>query len=345
MKLLFERSKLHSQINYGELLTSSVKSYVLQDQHVIVLTNQRYYDRFFQKIEQSFPENKIDCYICRNQLYCNNLDELKEVLIFLSQFPPSAKYLLLAFGNEGVVELTGFLQKNILLDADYWVVAPSFSAMFTALSENKIIWQNPYHPVMLQKNLPSQLFLDQTIVQKQNEGKLVDLQSFIQIAVLTDGSLLRELYQVFPTKKNLTTASLTAFISPAVKSYEKNAVPIADFGKLFEKAFYLTENGHLLSAYMKRFLAFLFQLFWNVVTFDLDFPLSAFMQWLKDLGYPLNLPSQFLIGDYLEQLASLQKEVSLSTLTKIGHLGKNHLADEKSLLRAMDYYQRIISEI
>lgn len=43
-----------------------------------------------------------------------------------------------------------------------------------------------------------------------------------------------------------------------ISFYQVDAENLSNYGKLFEQAFYLTENGHLLSASMKKLLGMLF---------------------------------------------------------------------------------------
>ncbi|GAA3024395.1 hypothetical protein [Tetragenococcus solitarius] len=346
MQFTYQRQDLNTQITYGELLKKSIEQLLTTtDRHVIVLTNQRYYDQFFQKIQQAFCHHVVDWYIARNQLYCNHLEEMTEFLQFLGKFSPTEKYVFVAFGNEGVVQLTGFLQKTVLLSGEFWVIPTSLRSFFSALSENRTICNKPYKDLLQQRNLPSYIFLDQSIVFKQSDGKLIDLQMFIQAALVGDYSFLQRLFKNFPTKKQLQTTSFIAFIKEVTQLYESYALSITNYGSIFEKAFYLTENGHVLSSYMKRFLGMLLQLFWNLELNDSSFQIDNFMSWLKRLGYPIEFPKQLLIGEYLENVLRLQGENKLVVLSKIGKIGKSQSADEKTMIKAIDHYQKIISEI
>ena len=75
MQMTYQQAGLATTITYGEILTSSIQPAMYQDKAVIVITNQRYYDHFFEKIQGVFAETTVDWYICRNQLYANTLDE------------------------------------------------------------------------------------------------------------------------------------------------------------------------------------------------------------------------------------------------------------------------------
>lgn len=69
------------------------------------------------------------------------------------------------------------------------------------------------------------------------------------------------------------------------------------------------------------------------------------MLWLKKLGYPLELPRALLVGEYLEQVLSLQEEDHMRVLSDIGKIGNTQEADEKTVINAIERYQKIISEI
>jgi len=136
-----------------------------------------------------------------------------------------------------------------------------------------------------------------------------------------------------------------AFVEHMAGLYETQALTINSYGTIFEKAFYLTENGHLLSAYMKRFLGLLLQLFWNLEINNSIFRIENFMIWLKKLGYPIELPERLLISEYLENVLTLQENQKLTVLSDIGETGAPCFADEKTMIRAMERYQKIISKI
>ena len=90
--------------------------------------------------------------------------------------------------------------------------------------------------------------------------------------------------------------------------YQEEADKFANYGKLFEQAFYLSENGHLLSASMKKLLGMLFQLVWNVEITNMPFQLKNFFIWLKHLNYPIDWPEQLSKTDYLENVLQLAEK-------------------------------------
>ncbi len=96
---------------------------------------------------------------------------------------------------------------------------------------------------------------------------------------------------------------------------------------------------------MKRFLGLLLQLFWNLEINDSTFRVENFMVWLKKLGYPIELPEQLSISEYLENVLTLQEDQKLSVLSEIGETGASCFANEKTMIRAVERYQKIISKI
>ncbi|HIZ53451.1 MAG TPA: hypothetical protein IAA20_05875, partial [Candidatus Enterococcus avicola] len=99
MQIQYRNENLETVITYGEILSTSVQREWLKGKHIVILTNQRYYDRFFEKMEQLFLNHPVDWYIFRNQLYVNTLEEWSSLLAYLDTFSTEADYLFVAFGS------------------------------------------------------------------------------------------------------------------------------------------------------------------------------------------------------------------------------------------------------
>lgn len=346
MEKSYQKDQLTTQIFYGETLNKSINPAASDNLHVIILTNQKYYDRSFEKISQLFKNAyDIDWYVCRNQTYCNNLEELMNLLHFLERFPSNRNYLFCGYGNEGVMQLTGFLAQTTVLPGHYWCLPVSVRSLAKALiTEQAVMKQNSQ--VLLQvKNLPQAVYFDQTLTEAQTEGKLVDLLVFIRIGLVCDYDFLQNLYQNFPNQQLVYRRSFAALITELIDYYAESA-EIETFGQLFEAAFYQTENGHLLSSNMKRLFGILFHLFWSDANDKLHFNLKNFLIWFQRLGYPIYLPKQISLTDYqLQVLAQAQKEAPIFVLAKIGKVGKKTKVTVQSLQQAIEKYQAIIKEI
>ncbi len=102
-------------------------------------------------------------------------------------------------------------------------------------------------------NLPERIVYDQTISERQVDGKQIDFLTFICCGMICDHRFLQNLYKNYPNKKQLTTRPFAGMIEEMIYFYQLEAENLSNYGKLFEQAFYLTENGHLLSASMKNF--------------------------------------------------------------------------------------------
>lgn len=346
MQLDYSKKENTAQIIYGETLSSSINAELFKNKHIIILTNQRYYDRFFEKIHRVFAPQTIDWYICSNLLYGNHLQEFMDVLHFLGKFSPTKEFLFVAFGSEGVIQLTSFLQKTTVLSGTFWVLPTSLQAYAAALVEERYIYKRPTEILLKELNLPEKIFLDQTIIAGQSEGKLVDLQVFIRTGLVCSYPFLRKIFKSFSTKKQLQATSFMAFVEELTDFYRASSKEIEGYGKVFEEAFYLTENGHMLSENMKRFLGMLLHLVWNLQIIESTFHIKNFLIWLKYLGFPVYFPEQISKAEYLENVLILQnKYPDLVILSEIGTIGSTQRISEKELLQAMETYQRIILEI
>lgn len=346
MQMTYQKKQLETQITYGEILTTSIQPEMYQGKHLIILTNQRYYDHFFEKIHGVFADVPIDWYICRNQLYANTLEEWMSLLDYLEKFSRKETYLLIAIGNAGVVELTGFLQRVSLLKSTFWVIPVSFQSYAQSLVPEMTIYRQPSTPILRQINLPERTFLDQTMLGPQREGRLIDLQVFIRTSVVCDYLLLQRLFKEYPNQKQLQVTNFVALIEELTDYYQTSAKVIESYGKIFEEAFYLTENGHFLSENMKRFLGFLLHLTWNYMEESWDFKIDNFLIWLEHLGFPIVFPEQISMAEYLENVRKLVgEEGNLVCLTKVGEIGPNKEVKEQSLIQAFEVYQKICKNL
>lgn len=347
MEISYQQQHFHSKIIYGETLKRAIPKTAAKGKHVIILTNQRYYDRSFEKISRFFEEAlDLDWYICGNDLYCNKLSELMDLLNFLERFPQNREYLLVAYGNEGVMQLTGFTAETTLLATEFWSLPVSVRSLAKALELKQEIVKNNDRGLLQVKKLPTHIFYDQTLTEAQNEGKLVDLLVFIRCGIVCDHSFLQELFKNYANKQRLYNRSFAALIAPLIGFYQEDYVAIEDFGELFERAFYDTENGNLLSANMKRLFGTIFHLIWSQEASEGVFHLKNFLVWLIRCGFPVILPEQISLNDYADQVLQLaQKQAPLPIYEKIGQIKEYRVPTAVELIRMNERYEMIINEI
>lgn len=346
MEFVFSRKEQQTQILYGETLNAVLRTQEISNDQVIILTNQRYYDRFSEKLTRLFLPKEVSWYICTNQMYCNNFTEFQAFMSFLSRFSKQENYLIVGFGNEGVLALSSFIHYTSILTSDLWLIPVSLRALAKSVKESAIIVKKPDIPVLQSPNVPQVVVYDQTIAEKQKDGKLVDLLVLIRCGLLTDQAFLRELFRTFLTEKQVNNRSFAAYTDRVIQAYQANGAALEEYGQVFTDAFYKTENGHLLSDAMKLFYGLLFHLIWNVKQQQLAVKLDKLCLWLDQLGYPLVLPDQLSLSDYFQQVLLLQKkEKKLLFLSEIGTIGGRTSALEEDLVQTMSAYQTIINQI
>lgn len=347
MEIQYKKNHFATKVIYGETFAATLPSLNYHSKHLILITNQRYYDLFSEKINRLLAHHtNVDWYICTNQTHCNKLDELNNLLAYLARFTQDEEYLFLAFGNEGVVELTSYIQKNTVLKGNFWVLPVSIRSFAQGLTVKTEILSQQEHPLLQTENMPQMILYDQTLTQEQTTGKMVDLLIFIVCGIICDQHFLRELYFNYPNRKNLQSIPFTGMIESILRFYEKCGDAIEDYGRVFEWAFYHTEGSHLLSSSMKRMLGILFHFRWNIEIADLDFNYRNFLKWLLKLGLPLQLPDEFLIGDYVDNvLQVMKKSEGLLYLKKIGEVAGFCRATSEELLQTVESYQNIVADI
>lgn len=347
LEIIYEKKSYVTKVIYGETFAATLPSLDYRNKHLIIITNQRYYDLFSEKINQLLHLNRsIDWYICTNQTRCNTIEELNHLILFLSRFAQEDEYLFLAFGNEGVVELTSFVQKNAVLKGEFWILPVSIRSFAQGLTKSAAILSQREQKVLQIENMPRLILYDQTLTEDQTTGKMVDLLVFAVCGILCDHSFLKNLYKNYPNRKNLQMIPFTGMIESMIRYYESYGELIEDYGTVFERAFYYAEGGHLLSSSMKRMLGVLFQLKWNLEIEAIPFNFRNFLVWFVHLGYPIGLPKEFLIGDYVESvLMVLKKSEELLCLEKIGKIKGLRKAKGSEILTALEGYQRIAEDL
>lgn len=347
MDQTYEIDHYTSRVIYGETLASIISRESVSEKHIIVVTNQRYYDLFLEKITGLFPATiAMDWYICNNSPQCNTLEELTLLIDFTTRFSKTEEYLFIGLGNEGVMDLIGFYQGTTVLTSELWQLPVSIRSLARVLRKEAFILKKNHQVVLSKNNLPTMVLFDQTLSNKQTTGKMIDFLIFVVCGLVCDYTFLRDLYRNYDTPKKLLTQPFNALIEPMLHFYQTRGTEIEEFGRLFEEAFYLTENGHLLSSSMKRFLGVLLHLLWSNTVEPLDFHIKNFFIWFARLGYPLDFPEQILVTDYVEaciQLADKQK--GCLVLADIGKEKTHQKPQPLDLLTAVEYYQNLMTEI
>lgn len=347
MERRFTQEGMTSEIVYGETLNRAIDTEKIAGIHVIILTNQRYYDRSFEKISQLFAAaDDLDWYICSNSLHCNNVKEMMTLLDFLERFPRNQDYLFVAYGNEGIMELTGFVAEATVFTSQFWCLPVSLRSFAKSLVVKRRILRKDDQTLLQTKLLPEAVYFDQTISEAQNEGKLVDLLALIRCGIVCDYRFLQSLYQNYPDRERIFDRSFAALLPQLMDYYETSGEELEEFGLIFQQAFYQTEQGHLLSANMKRFFATLFHFIWNQVVSGNDFHMKNFCIWLYRCGLPLFLPEQISLNDYgLQVLALAEKAPPLPVYREPGKFSETKVPTGEELVATAEIYQQIIKEI
>lgn len=335
-------------VTYGETFANLLKVQEAPSARLLFIGNQRYYELYADKISGLFP-NAVsqDWFICGNQRYCNELAVLEELLLFSERFSPEEPCLLIGLGNEGVMELSAFFHRTSVLQTALWLLPVSLRALAKTLEEHALIVKAPQQTGLLRAAMaPQRVLFDQTLAERQLEGRLVDFLTLIRCGILEDYGFLKELLQNFPSQSSLQQRSFTGLIETLIDYYEADRTVIQAFGKTFTQAFYQIENGHLLSQPMKRFFGLLFQLLWCQARTGFAFNQRLLFQWLQILGFPIELPESLSLGDYGQQVIRLaQRQGPLTLLKKVGQVQGTGYPTETELTAAFTAYQQIIREI
>ncbi|MBP1045662.1 hypothetical protein I6N96_05180 [Enterococcus sp. BWM-S5] len=346
MEFVYEKKDHQSSVIYGETVASLLKNEPLEERHILLVTNQRYYDLFSDKLIQLFNERQnLDWYICKNDTHCNNFSELEALLTFVAAFPAKEDYLLIGLGNEGVMYLSAFINQTAVLTTELWLLPLSLQALSESLTGNGLIELNHKNALSV-PSLATRIVYDQTMIKKDGDRQLIDFLVFIQCGLVCSHEFLRDLYKNFTDRSRLNQQSFNGLMEPMLGYYQKDEAAIHKFGQLFETAFYTVDGGHLLSVYMKSLLGSLLQLVWSQQKNGFSFHIKNFLVWLIRLGYPIEFPEQIFVSDYVQELLTCSEEFGeASCLLDIGVLGDKEFFEAEELIQAVEEYKNLIEKI
>jgi 3-dehydroquinate synthetase len=347
MEITYQNQESKTQIVYGETVASMMRKKDLENKQILFCGNQRYYDLFAEKLRQFIPETSThDWFITPNNRYCNTMENFQELISFLNRFSRQKETLFIGIGNEGVVELLGFTHHVTNFKGELFFLPVSLRSFAQSLSFiDQVVSNKTMMTIMEIEEVPQSILYDHTLTDQQTTGKMVDLLTLIRCGIVCDYSFLQSLYLNFSTREALLQDSFSAFSETLINYYQENSEQLLGFGKTFEKAFFQTENGSLLSNSMKTMFGLLFELAWNVIASDLHFNFKNFMIWLVRLGFPIIVPEGISLADYGQQVIALAKEKPLAGLIQVGEVGMKKVPTQKELLQTFEIYQKIVTEI
>ncbi|MDT2602278.1 hypothetical protein P7D85_21170 [Enterococcus hulanensis] len=347
MEVTYRNKQNETLIIYGETVASMMRKKDLKNKQILFCGNQRYYDLYAEKLRQFIPKSSThEWFITPNNRYCNTMENFQELISFLDRFSRQKETIFMGIGNEGVIELLGFTHHVANFQAELCFLPVSLRSFAQSLSfVDQIVSDKTLMTVMEIEEAPKSILFDHTLADQQKTGKMVDLLTLIRCGIVCDYPFLQSLYVNFPTREALLQHSFSAFSETLINYYQENSQQLRRFGKTFEKAFFQTENGSLLSNSMKTMFGLLFELAWNVTASDLHFNFKNFMIWLVRLGFPIMMPEGISLADYGQQVIALAQEKPLTGLVQVGEVGMNKIPTQKELLRTFEVYQKIVTEI
>lgn len=347
MEVTYRNKQNETLIIYGETVASMMRKKDLKNKQILFCGNQRYYDLYAEKLRQFIPKSSThEWFITPNNRYCNTMENFQELISFLDRFSRQKETIFMGIGNEGVIELLGFTHHVANFQAELCFLPVSLRSFAQSLSfVDQIVSDKTLMTVMEIEEAPKSILFDHTLADQQKTGKMVDLLTLIRCGIVCDYPFLQSLYVNFPTREALLQHSFSAFSETLINYYQENSRQLRRFGKTFEKAFFQTENGSLLSNSMKTMFGLLFELAWNVTASDLHFNFKNFMIWLVRLGFPIMMPEGISLADYGQQVIALAQEKPLAGLVQVGEVGMNKIPTQKELLRTFEAYQKIVIEV
>lgn len=346
MEVSYCQSQYRTSIHYGQTFFQIFEPKQFSGKHLLFFTNQQYYEEFANQYATFFKDTEIDWYIFSNQLYCNTVTNMIQGLKFLEKFDPLSSYIMIALGNEGVIQLTSFFHQFSVLPSEFFVISLSIQSFSTALLSEKELIQPPFAKCLIWENLPQKIFFFSQRLSETTATKMTDFISLLKLALINDSGFYDQLVARYPTKESLLKQSFSNYIEYIIQSYAKDAYSLAHYGRWFEEKFYQTENSHVLSAQMKRFLGFFFHFIWNCVTIKKPEFCIEVIQWIQNIGFPITLPYPLMISDYLDKLSD--ECATAGDLVQLNFIGGGYQLispNQEQFVAVYQLYEQILKEV
>ncbi len=344
MELNYQVDDFHATIYYGQTLSELRKQLPVHDQ-LIIFTTPKLYERFAEKMTQWY-DDRLTFYIIPQALYRNNLEEMTQIVNFLTPFNMQKKMVWIAFGSESVVSLSSFLSIHSQYQITLYTIHHTLQSFVAALYPQKELVMRQNEVVLHTQMVPKRIGYVQLDFVYTVAERMIDLAIGLKYGCLVDRDLLMHLMKTYHTSDQFETIPMTPFLDTIVLKTSEHARALQTYERVFERAFYQTEQGHLLSANMKRFLGVFFHILWDLLELN-EYELSnALFLWLKKLGYPVNLPISFSFADYLIQVKTLlAKESVVWRLESVGTLHQVKIETALNQFDALfEYYQQELKE-
>lgn len=340
MEVEYSVQTWQAKVYYGQTLQELTKK-IPVDHQLIVFTTPKLYEKFADRITTWYNTQTVSFYIMPQALYQNNLEELSQIIYFLRQFDTKLPMVWIAFGSESVVSLISFLSVHGEYEVQLYSVHHTIQSFVTALFPTKEIVAKAQVSLHTE-TIPKRIGYVQLNQQYSTAERMIDLAILIKYGYLTNRELLEHIFQTYQTPEQLATIPMTPFIDHVVLATSHHAKHVQQYERLFERAFYTIDGGHLLSANMKRFLGLFFHLVWDLLNLDEQEMCHRLFQWFQQLGYPVYLPKGLVLADYFIQVEDdLKQQNQLIRMTAIGQVASVSIdVTNSKLADILDYYQQ-----
>ncbi len=315
---------------------------------IFVLTNERYYDEYYNKINQfALDPQSIHWHICSNDRHCNQYEELQMILKYFNDFSASSEITVIAIGNAGICQLAGFYANTTIEKKELILVPMDLSAFFWCITSNSQLEIAYNQPALEAELLPQRILYDITTTQEVSlEEKRNEFFSLIRFALTESHEFLRELYRIYPTSRELVKNSFGVMLPSVFKFLSTDGSGYEKFGSSFVQGIYQADNTHFLASFEKKVFASVLHLIWSQEKFSFSFHIENFITWLLNLGYTLELPEQVLITDLAEAIVhSLKNQKEFPALNEIGSCCQTACPDEAEIFAAISQFQLLVKKI
>ncbi|MGX7419239.1 hypothetical protein ACWOFR_10620 [Carnobacterium gallinarum] len=312
MEFKLARDSQQVLLYFGAPLTQLIENQhelFKQTSHFLIIVNQTNYDSYYEKIQLLLRKQRQQYwYVCPNNSQSSNLAEFERVLSYSIEMELDTQVCVIAFGDAGVIQLSGFFSSVYLGGVTLLELPTTLMSLEQTLGGRAGLNHSLSRNVVSVVKHSRGIFLESRFLRENTLSEIrIGFSRWVRLALGLDLPFYHNLMQEFGTEKQLQEKSLIPYLTSYFALHqlenESGNELSKKFGTEFQQACNSFSEDSRNSSENDVFLISLgFSLFVSVRLMSGVFDLDSWFSWLDRLGYSFILPESWLTSELVERL-------------------------------------------
>ncbi|SBO17708.1 hypothetical protein [Carnobacterium divergens] len=297
-----------STVFFGETLNKLVidQMSLFQDtEQVLIVTNQKTYERYYEKLSLLFKRQELFWYICPNSIEAKSFKELLALMTYCGEIHLKKKSFIIAFGTEPVIQLASFFAHLYYKKYPLVAIPTSLEAFHVSINGNAQLTQTGKVMGSVNQTIAT-IFLDGRFLSINDLATTQrGFATWLQLAVSHNHDLYLQLLKDFNDVKDLQDKSMIPYVSTYVTTVnevhqQKHVATL--LGQDFQRALTTLTDGKNLTTTSDTIIGITLALIASQQRSGCTMALESWLKKMQQLGYQLALPEDWLVTDIVETL-------------------------------------------